>query len=493
VDPVIEWLVPDRVQRRLLAKVAAWVKEKLLVDLNARTDLLVLLLEQRVVRLEREIERKARRDSEDLLQPPLDAEPTSPERPRPRLFVVSPLPPTRSGIADYVVELAPHLSRHFELVHVIDDDAPEPIGPARDFEVIRVSKLLATPALGPQPPRLLHLGNSLHHSFVHRALEASSSGAAVAVLHEPVQHHAAAIRTFLSGDRPSYVRMLSESYGEAGAVTARLRHEKLFSGNLEFHLPLTAQALSGAAAVVVHSPTAAASVAAECPGLPIGYIPHHASSPPEGLAKRGRAQARESLDLAADELVLLSLGQVTPPKQIDLCLRALARVRHRLPPFKYCIVGERSPEYPVVDRIRALDLESVVRVTGHEELERLHDFILASDVVINLRHPTAGETSGTLLRAMARGRPVIVFDHGAYGDMPDDAVVKLPLEVASPGPLAAVILELANDPDRRERVGRAAALHVRAEHPVERCAAHYAAFLRQITAQREERCQPKYP
>lgn len=481
-------LVPERVQRRLRAKLALWLKETLLVDLMARTDVLVLLLEQRVVRLERKLAGSA---PDDLLPPPLDAEPSTPERPLPRLFVVSPLPPTRSGIADYVVELAPHLAQHFELVHVIDDDAPEPSGPAREFEVVRASKFLASPASFPEPPRLLHLGNSTHHSFVYRVLEASPTGTAVAVLHEPVQHHAVAIRTFLSGDGPGYARMLSESYGEAGAVTARLRHEQLFSGSLEFHLPLTAHALSGATAVVVHSPTAAARVAAECPGLPIGYVPHHASSPPEGFAQSERVQARERLDLSVDELVLLSLGQITPPKQIDLCLRALARVRHRLPPFKYCIVGERSPEYPVDDRIRALDLESVVRVTGYSELSELHDFILASDAVVNLRHPTAGETSGTLLRAMARGRPVIVFDHGAYGDMPDDAVIKLPLEVASPGPLAAILLELANDPDWRERVGYAAAVHVRAEHSVERCAAHYAAFLRQITAKHEERGQPK--
>jgi hypothetical protein len=48
------------------------------------------------------------------------------------------------------------------------------------------------------------------------------------------------------------------------------------------------------------------------------------------------------------------------------------------------------------------------------------------DRLVNLRYPSAGETSGTLIRAFEAGKPVAVSDYAQFAELPDDCVVKIP-------------------------------------------------------------------
>ena len=50
----------------------------------------------------------------------------------------------------------------------------------------------------------------------------------------------------------------------------------------------------------------------------------------------------------------------------------------------------------------------------------------ATDLAVNLRYPSAGETSGTLIRAFESGKPVAVSDYAQFAEFPDDCVVKIP-------------------------------------------------------------------
>ena len=51
----------------------------------------------------------------------------------------------------------------------------------------------------------------------------------------------------------------------------------------------------------------------------------------------------------------------------------------------------------------------------------------ACDVLVNLRYPTMGETSGSVIRALGLAKPLLVSDVGWFSELPDDAVgVRLP-------------------------------------------------------------------
>ena len=45
----------------------------------------------------------------------------------------------------------------------------------------------------------------------------------------------------------------------------------------------------------------------------------------------------------------------------------------------------------------------------------------ACDVLVNLRYPTMGETSGSVIRALSLGKPLVVSDVGWFSELPDDA------------------------------------------------------------------------
>jgi hypothetical protein len=82
---------------------------------------------------------------------------------------------------------------------------------------------------------------------------------------------------------------------------------------------------------------------------------------------------------------------------------------------------------------------------------------VAADALINLRHPTVGESSGTLVRALALGLPAVVHNFGPSSEYPDDVVLKVPLELGSPDALAATLDTLLTHAELREALGTRAA------------------------------------
>jgi SAM-dependent methyltransferase len=75
--------------------------------------------------------------------------------------------------------------------------------------------------------------------------------------------------------------------------------------------------------------------------------------------------------------------------------------------------------------VRTLGLREQVRVIGFADIDKFVRYMAACDVVLNLRYPTVGETSGSLQRAIGLGRAVIVSDVGAFSELPEDVCMKV--------------------------------------------------------------------
>src|SRR5260370_3735398 len=89
-------------------------------------------------------------------------------------------------------------------------------------------------------------------------------------------------------------------------------------------------------------------------------------------------------------------------------LRESERVCRRLlrlqPDAKMILVGEPHPDFPLQSIIQSLDLSASVRLLGFVPMDDFVGYIAASDIVLNLRYPTVGENSGTLMRALGFGK-----------------------------------------------------------------------------------------
>jgi len=384
---------------------------------------------------------------------------------KPPLVVTAPLPPTRSGIADYTAELLPALAATHAVTVVVADGAAATT-PDFGVAVIDVSRWRQRPDLR-AAPHLHQLGNSPDHAHVYAA---ALEQPGVLVLHEVVMHHLVEALT-RAADRPrAYEAVMAYGYGPGGRRLARLRDAGLGGDWQRFLLPLHRHLVDASRGVLVHSRYAAARVESSR-AVPVRVLPHHLAPRAGDYATLTRAAARATLALPPNMPILLVLGHVTPPKQVAASLHALALLRDRGIAASLVIGGALAPASPIPALIARLGLGDRVRVTGWLEEAAFFAHLRAADLLLALRFPSGGESSGTLARALSMGLPAIVLDHGPAAEYPDAAVHKLPFTTDAAAPLADAVAALLGDPERCTAIGAAAAAHMRDAASVEGAAA----------------------
>ena len=92
-----------------------------------------------------------------------------------------------------------------------------------------------------------------------------------------------------------------------------------------------------------------------------------------------------------------------------------------------------------------------------------------------------GETSGSVIRTLSLGKPVVVSDVGWFSELPDGVALKVPVDELETRTLEAALELLGSRPDVRLAMGEAARELARREHDVDLTADRYvAAFERAV-------------
>ena len=407
--------------------------------------------------------------------------PTSmPARGQDCLVVFSPLPPLENGIADYAAELLPLLAAARDVVVVIDDHAPEPLAQA-GYTSMRLADYVAREAEFEHAPHLYQIGNNPDHVYLLPWLLRRPG---VVVLHDVSLHHLIDQATLRFGDLDGYCAMLELEYGAPGRVlSAQFREYGWRSRSMFYEMPLTREILGRARAVIVHSLYAANKVAAQQDGVPVKLVRHHVARSALGARGAGaREAARAELGIVDEDTVLLvSLGFITRAKQTETVLRFLHRHRAELPPIRYVLAGQDSPQdFDVRSLIANLELQDIVEITGYVDETSFYRHIAASDIVVNLRYPSGGETSGTLIRALGAGACVVVNDIGSFSEYPDDVCAKVPVDGGvADADFDRVMLPLITSPARRRRLSERARDYMRQTHSIQESARRYLQVLKE--------------
>lgn len=398
-----------------------------------------------------------------------------------RVAYVSPLPPAASGIADYSAELLPHLAGHLELELFVPPDGPPPSRHLAESFPVRPWRRLDDPAID---LRLYHLGNN--HLFHGAILRAAAEQPGVVVLHEYVLHHMVREMTLTAGDLDGYVEAMRVAYGATGESLAR---RAIGTGvPLDpFAWPLFEPAVDAALGVIVHSRTARQRVLASRPAARVAVVPQHFSGGGEGgeAGDGGRGAARRLLGIPDDVLLVGTFGFQTPPKRLPALIAAFARLHATRPEARLAVVGAVDSRIDLAASLAGLaaDTAAAVTVVGHvEELDRFLDWMRAVDLAVNLRHPTAGETSAAVIRLLGLGKPLVVSDAGAFAEIPDGCAAKVPVDEREEDVLAAYLCALAADPGLGRALGDAARQHMAAHHSLAGSARGYADFLATVAA-----------
>ncbi len=398
-------------------------------------------------------------------------------RPQVNVAYFSPLSPVRSGISDYSQELLPLLGPLVDRLDLfVDGYTPDCRGITEQFSCHPAERFPDLAAQAGYDVVLYQQGNNPHHEYIYRrAMETPG----VVVLHDYVLHHLLTEMTLARGDEQAYLEMMLANHGPIGYRMGRLRIDGLWSDLQHFLYPACWQLLRASRGVLVHSPYMARLLRGHLPSsIPVRRVPMGIVLPVQGADQQTRAAARQRLELSPDTLVIGSFGFVTPMKQLDLALRAVALVRQQLSqPVCFVVVGEVSDACPLQEQAAALGLGDAVRFTGYIDAPAFNEYLHAVDLALNLRYPTAGETSASLLRVMGSGVPVVVPRYRQYADIPQETCVHLDPGDGEDERLSSLIAELAGDPERCLRLGQAARDFVAREHSLEGAARGYADFL----------------
>ena len=358
----------------------------------------------------------------------------------------APLPPARTGVADYAAALLAELRKHGRV-----EVAPSTCDVA-----------------------LYHLGNNaLHGEIYQRALAVPG----VVVLHDAVLHH------FLLGrlDEAAYMDEFVYNYGEWNrGLTRELWRGRASSATDRryFDYPMLRRIVERSRAVVVHNPAAARVVREHAPQARVVEIPHLYVAPRDlpGVAEALRWRQRWGVDPAS--FLFGVFGYLRESKRLISVLEAFREVHDDNPRTVLLIAGQ----------FVSTDLERAVEplLTGAGVMRRPHleerEFWLAAgavDACINLRYPAAGETSGIAVRLMGLGKPVMLTESLECSRFPEDACIRIASGAAERDSLREHMALVASMPEVAAAIGERAAAYIRARHGVEQAAAQYWQLLRE--------------
>lgn len=364
-----------------------------------------------------------------------------------KIAYFSPLPPERTGVADYSALLLPALRERL------------------DVSVVRRGRKRAPRGLDVS---LYHVGNNPDaHAWIVDALRREPG---VVVLHDFVVHHLVAGMTIGRRDGHGYLDLMERQHGVVGRLLAHGVLDKRIPPLWESRpadFPLASFVLEHATGLIVHSRAVRDLARATGYERPIWVIPHPAWPVPAIEPER-----------MSSGPVIGCFGVVNASKRIPELLRAFAGVRERHPNATLLLVGPTTPGFDLDRRLQRLGLADggLVR-EGWVDERRLWALMAGVDVSVNLRHPTMGETSGTTIRSLSLGKPLVVSDVGWFSELPGETALKIPVDDAEVGTLEAALELLVTRDDVRQEMGSAAADLARREHDLGRVAELYVAAL----------------
>ena len=379
----------------------------------------------------------------------------------------SPVNPCDSGISDYSEELLPELAEFFDLDLFVDGYEPSnreirdsfPVVDAALFPDKRLERRYAV--------ALYQMGNSHYHDYIYRSLLRYPG---IVVLHDVVLHHLFLEMNSRRKNPLYYLREIAYSGGSEGikaglAILQGVQQPELFD------LPLIGRVVSASLATIVHNRYARDIVETQT-GQSAHVIPQHVK-PPAPVSISERIALRQSMGIRSDSVVFGAFGHATPTKRLDVVLRVFQRLKALLPEIYLLIVGRQSPDGWLSSIVEELGLGDSVVITGSVPMDRFLAAMSVSDVCVNLRYPTAGETSASLLRIMAAGIPAIVSDVGWFSELPDDCCFKIPINSSEESLLFRAMRDLAVSDFRAVAMGARARAYVQSEHSIQRTVRSY--------------------
>jgi glycosyltransferase involved in cell wall biosynthesis len=370
-----------------------------------------------------------------------------------RVGFFSPLPPAATGVADYSAVLLGALREHGDVG--VDDTRAD--------------------------VALYHIGNNHLHREIY---ELAMAHPGVAVLHDAVLQH------FFLGTLESarYVDEFVYNYGEwtRGLAEDLWKNRARSAADPRyFEYPMLKRLATASRALIVHNPAAAAAVRRHNPETRVIEIPHlFVPLPVPDAVETLRFRAR--LGLGSRTLLAGVFGHLRESKRIGAILRAMELAWREGADVTLLVQGQfASSDLERAVGARLKGNPRILRV-GFLEQKEFWKWAAATDVCLNLRFPSAAETSGIAVGMMGIGKAVVFTAGDEIARIPQDACLRVHAGAVEETELAEYLIWLAAEREAAQEIGRRAAEHIAKEHAVEKVAREYWAALKRNSSATNE-------
>ena len=373
------------------------------------------------------------------------------------LLLASPFWPKHSGLSAYGSVLARELARDWDVTLLTDD-----------YTVLDEA-LISFPVIRHVPGTKYRGFDAILDNFGNEPegcaymLDALLFNPGWVILHSISLFNVMMAREEAEGTPFAY---LLEKYGVDGIRMLQDSVEK--HNSRSFHdqrdlaaaMPMNEEVISLAQGVFVHSHYASGLVRRAVGQKRVCEIPRIIDPIDEIGSREAHSICQEYWGIPGGAFVVAAVGFIEQNKQNALTCQAVEL---------YNKTHSRKIYYLMVGEGHAADeyLGEYCKKTGFVSNSLLAQGLARADLVLNLRNPTNGETSGTLLQAMLMGRDCVATRIGSYDELPDTVVRKLPPELTAEE-LVAVFEDAV---DGGLELGEKAREYVKTEHSPAKAAA----------------------
>lgn len=336
-----------------------------------------------------------------------------------RIAIWTPWPPQQSGIADYSVQLVRHLVclNEYEIEVFVDDSCFPLSGPVSDLSVYRFSEYAARHAARPFDLSIYHMGNNhKYHGQIYGQLLCQPG---ITILHDISLADFYFSLSKLSGQYQAFLDEIEFNYGQdtRASMQQMLAHRIPFNGTPynRIDVTITRRIVERSFATVVHSAWACTYLKTRYPASTIVHVPE--AAPIHQLDLEQVRHIRAQLGWTAEQFVIGVFGGLQRIKRLHVVIEAFQQLHERFPGARLLIAGYAGSTLEdiyylqqITARIHATGLHDAVHIATNLPEDDLQAYIATVDLIVNLRWPSAGETSAIMMRAFGAGKVVITSD-----------------------------------------------------------------------------------
>lgn len=368
----------------------------------------------------------------------------------PKIAWLSPFPPQRSGIANYSHWLVNALKAHFRIDLYYDNEAPA-VDLQNEFDVYPLSDFAEH--YESYDEVIYHLGNN---SDFHKGIyELAWNYPGTVVLHD-YNLSAFMYEAFYRRNNELYRQALPNEYSDDGRKRFQALLHRLIPDGAKS--PMSHAVVSRSRKAIVHHRWVKDQF---INNEHIEVIPMFAQ-----LNYRPTQDEIETFKkkfcIKNSHFIVTCLGFVNSNKLPQLQIEVVKRLIDDGYPLQMIFAGEPAPEVKgLVSEVRSGRYGENIIFTGYQTEPDYFSALFASDVIINLRHPSMGEGSLTLMHALAAAKPTIISDINQYREFPDKVCWKLTHNENQAEVLYAYISALLSDSFLRAAISDNSADYVR--------------------------------